>query len=128
VGDGELELARLLAPHLKRAVLISRLLEARTVATAAYASVLDGLSVAVLLLGPERRLFHANRAGEALLRTGDPLALRPGRLSGPAGVIHARGAALAAPRGATGPRPRHASGAQISVTRASGGTSPGMLR
>ena len=59
---------------------------------------LDGLSVAVLLVGSDLRLLHANRAGETLLRTGDPLGVRGGRLTGPAKLTAALAVALAAPR------------------------------
>ena len=84
-------------PHLKRALAISRLLDARAVERASFAAVLDGLSVAVLLVGPNLRLLHANRAGETLLRSADPLGLRAGRVTAPTGVAAALSAALAAP-------------------------------
>ena len=98
VGPAEVELARLFIPHLKRSVTISRLLEAHSLRSGTYARVLDGLSVAVLLVGSDLRLLHANRAGETLLRTGDPLGLRGGRLTGPAKLTAALAVALAAPR------------------------------
>ena len=93
----EVDLAGLLAPHLKRSLVISRLLDARAVERATFAAVLDGLSVAVLLVGPHLRLHHANRAGEAMLRTADPLGLRLGRVTAPNGVAAALQVALAAP-------------------------------
>lgn len=70
----EVDLAGLLAPHLKRSLVISRLLD-----------------------GPDLRLHHANRAGEAMLRTADPLGLRLGRVTAPNGVAAALQVALAAP-------------------------------
>lgn len=94
IGGEEVDLARLFVPHLKRALVISRLLEARTVERATFAAVLDGLAVAVLLVGPELRLLHANRAGEAMLRAGDPLGQRHGRLTAPNGLAAALRVAL----------------------------------
>lgn len=104
LGDEEIALADLLVPHLKRALSISRLLEARAVERGTFAAVLDGLSVAVLLVGADLRLLHANRAGEALLRTGDPLGLRDGRVAAPSGLAAALKVALATPRADIGRR------------------------
>jgi DNA-binding CsgD family transcriptional regulator len=97
VGAGELATARLFVPHLKRALVIGRLLEAQAVERATWRAVLDALSFAVLLVGLDLRLLHANRAGETLLRTADPLGLRAGRVSAPRSVAAALAAALAAP-------------------------------
>jgi DNA-binding CsgD family transcriptional regulator/PAS domain-containing protein len=104
IGDEEIDVARLFVPHLKRALTISRLLDARAVERASFAAVLDGLSVAVLLVGRDLRLMHANRAGETLLRTGDPLGLRAGRVTAPAALAAALDAALAAPLDGIGRR------------------------
>lgn len=104
VGEDELATARLLVPHLKRALVISRLLEAQAVERATWRAVLDALAVAVLLVGPDLRLLHANRAGEALLRAAHPLGLRHGRVTAPAGLAAALAAALAVPAGSIGRR------------------------
>lgn len=104
IGDDTVETARLFVPHLKRSLAISRLLEARAVERDSFAAVLDGLAVAVLLVGPDLRLLHANRAGEAMLRTDDPLGLRHGRITAPTGLAAALQAALAAPRDGIGRR------------------------
>ncbi|MBP7241982.1 helix-turn-helix transcriptional regulator [Amaricoccus sp.] len=98
IREAEVELARLLVPHLRRALVVSQLLEARLVERAAYHAVLDTLSVAVLLVGPDLGLVHANRAGETLLRTGDPLGVRHGRVSAPGGLAAALAVAVAAER------------------------------
>jgi DNA-binding CsgD family transcriptional regulator len=104
IGEREVSLARLYIPHLKRALTISRLLDAHRIERSTYREVLDALSVAVLLVASDLRLLHANRAGEALLRTSDPLGLRHGRLSAPAGLASALAVALAAPIGGIGRR------------------------
>ncbi|CAN7446593.1 MULTISPECIES: helix-turn-helix transcriptional regulator [unclassified Devosia] len=95
VGQTEMELANLFIPHLKRAVTISRLLEARAVESATYVAVLDRLSVAVLLVASDLRLIHANQAGEAMLRAARPFGLRAGRISGPPNLDAALLVALA---------------------------------
>ena len=45
IGDLEVEAASLLIPHLRRAVAISRLLDARSIATSTFESTLDALAV-----------------------------------------------------------------------------------
>ncbi|WP_299133138.1 helix-turn-helix transcriptional regulator [uncultured Amaricoccus sp.] len=104
IGEAEVALARLFVPHLKRALVISRLLEARAVERATFAAALDVLSVAVLLVTGDLRLIHANRAGETLLRARDPLGLCAGRVTAANGVDAALRAALAAPLGGIGRR------------------------
>lgn len=104
IGLREKAVARLFVPHVKRALVISRLLEARTIERGAYAATLDGLAVAVLLVGPGLRLLHANRAGEAMLRAADPLGLRAGKVTAPSGLAAALAVAVAAPRAGLGRR------------------------
>ena len=104
IGAAEVDLTALFIPHLKRALAISRLLDARAVERATFAAALDALSVAVLLVTPDLRLLHANRAGEATLRAGAPLGLRHGRLTAQNGLGAALAAALAVPVGGIGRR------------------------
>lgn len=104
IATDDVDFARLLVPHLKRALVISRLLEARALEAATFAAVLDGLAVAVLLVGPDLRLFHANRAGETMLRGGDPLGLSRGQVVARNGLEAALRVALAAPRDGLGRR------------------------
>jgi DNA-binding CsgD family transcriptional regulator len=91
IGDGQIATARLFVPHLKRAVTISRLLEAKTVKAATFESVLDGLTAGVMLVDADLRLVHANRAAETTLAAGDPLRLHAGAVTAANGM----GAALA---------------------------------
>jgi DNA-binding CsgD family transcriptional regulator len=69
-----------LGRHLRRALRMSRRLELLTVREAASHAALDRLPHGVLLLDGDGRLLHANRPGEALLRAGDALRCRDGRL------------------------------------------------
>lgn len=95
IGKNEIEQARLFIPHVTRAVTINHLLEARTLESATYEAVLDGLNVAVLLVARDLKLVYANLAGEMLLRSGRPLRLRSGRLSGPTSLTAALATAAA---------------------------------
>lgn len=96
VDERDLELIRLFAPHLKRAVTIGRLLEAQTIAAASFEAVLDGVGTPILLVDASMRLVHANSAGHAALEHGDPLHLRDGAVgSANLAVARALAAALA---------------------------------
>lgn len=78
--DNEIDLGKLLLPHLRRAIAISRLLDVKAVAAETFENVLDTLSAAVILVTSELELVHANRAADALLSRGDPIALRKNAL------------------------------------------------
>ena len=72
---------RLLAPHLRRAVLIGKVIEFKSAEAATFADAFDALSAAVLLISADGKIVHANRRALCLLETCDPLAARDGRLS-----------------------------------------------
>jgi DNA-binding CsgD family transcriptional regulator/PAS domain-containing protein len=80
IGSFEVEAIRLLAPHLRRAVLISRVLDARSMVAASFASALDTLANAVVLVDRNLRIVHANRAGGSILSVADPLSAVGGQL------------------------------------------------
>jgi len=81
VFDGAaLELGCLLLPHLRRAVTISKVLDARTIQRNRMADALDALQCGVMLIGDDGSLLHANRAAENMLRDGRLVRLRNGRL------------------------------------------------
>lgn len=65
-GNGEREIIGLVAPHVRRAVTLSRLLEQQVKDRAALTGVIDRLSCAVLLLNRKGKIIRANAAGEAL--------------------------------------------------------------
>jgi DNA-binding CsgD family transcriptional regulator len=85
----EISAARLLSPHLRRAVTINRLLDLKRVEAATFETTLNTLAVAVLLTDADLRVVHANAAAEAMLRAGDPIASRRGVLSAPAPIFAA---------------------------------------
>jgi PAS domain-containing protein len=70
VTEREMELARLLIPHLRRAVTISDVLDVRTIERVRMAEALDALRCAVVLTDARGSILHANRAAEEMLRDG----------------------------------------------------------
>lgn len=80
IDSHQIEAVRLLMPHFQRAVTISRVLDMQSIEEASFAAALDALSAPVLLVDAELKIVHANRAAEAMLRIGDPLASSDGTL------------------------------------------------
>jgi DNA-binding CsgD family transcriptional regulator len=85
----ELRRMRLLLPHLRRAVLISKALDLRTLQAAAFADAIDGLATGVFLVSPQGEVVHANASGEAMLAAGEPLKLVRGMLCATDGAVQA---------------------------------------
>ena len=81
IGEPEREGLRRLAPHLRRAITISRLLDAQTVATATFQAVFEVLPTPVLVTDGQLRVLYANAPARALLDRRDPLRLGDGRLA-----------------------------------------------
>jgi DNA-binding CsgD family transcriptional regulator len=78
VGQGifterEITLAKLLLPHVRRAVMISKVLDIRAIAGERTAEALDALRCAVVLTNEHGTILHANRAGERMLHEGGPI-------------------------------------------------------
>lgn len=74
---------RLLVPHVRRAVLIGRVIDFGKSEAAALADTLDGLAAGMFLVDRAGRLVHANAAGQAILSAGDYLRVVEGRLLAP---------------------------------------------
>lgn len=69
----EIELGKLLLPHLRRAVMISHVLDARAIEGARMADALDQLRCGVVLTDAEGGVLHANRPAEEMMRAGGPI-------------------------------------------------------
>lgn len=80
VGNGELDALRLLAPHFRRAIAISQMVDLQSIASANVASVLDGLSVGVVLVDELMALIRANPVAEDMLARKDPIKVANGRV------------------------------------------------
>jgi DNA-binding CsgD family transcriptional regulator len=70
----------LIVPHMRRAVLIGKVIGAGRAEAAAFIDVTDRLGVGIFLLDADVRIVHVNAAGHALLHAGDLLRRIGGRL------------------------------------------------
>lgn len=70
VNEGTRERMRLLAPHICRAVAISKVIELSRMESALLTGTLDSLGAGVFLLQENGRIAYANKAGHALLEDG----------------------------------------------------------
>ncbi|MBI1196567.1 MAG: helix-turn-helix transcriptional regulator [Phenylobacterium sp.] len=73
IGEPEREALRGLAPHLRRAVTISRLLDAQTVAAATFEAVVEATGAPILITDGQLNVLYANGPAQALLGRRDPL-------------------------------------------------------
>ncbi len=70
VDEGARQRIQLLAPHIRRAVLISKVVDFKRDEAEIFARTLDGLCAAVILVDARGRIVHANAAAGALLSDG----------------------------------------------------------
>jgi DNA-binding CsgD family transcriptional regulator/PAS domain-containing protein len=64
---------RLFAPHLRRAITISNLIDLADLEKVALSATLDHLAPAVVIVGIDARILHCNGAARELFRRGDPV-------------------------------------------------------
>jgi DNA-binding CsgD family transcriptional regulator/PAS domain-containing protein len=79
--DGARQRMRLIVPHIRRALLVSRLIATRTFEAETLAVAFDGLSSGVIVVDINADVIYANLAGHELLRAGDMLRINGGRLA-----------------------------------------------
>jgi DNA-binding CsgD family transcriptional regulator len=72
---------RLISPHVRRAVLIGRIIDLKTAEAATLADTLDGLAAAMFLVDADAHIVHANASGHAMLAAGDALRVSGNRLA-----------------------------------------------
>lgn len=80
VGDSEMTILRLIAPHIRRAVLISKVLEQQTIAAATFSLTLEAITAGVVIVDENLAVVHANAAADAMLGAGDPIRTHHGAL------------------------------------------------
>jgi DNA-binding CsgD family transcriptional regulator len=80
VDDHARRQMRLIAPHIRRAVLIGRMFEFKAAEVATFVDTFDGLGAGMFLVDAAGRLIHANAAGNAILDASDILNSVGGRL------------------------------------------------
>ncbi len=71
---------RLIAPHLRRAATISRVLERSVERAATFEAALDAAQAGAVLVRGNMEIVHANAAADAMLGSGDPIRSTDGRL------------------------------------------------
>jgi DNA-binding CsgD family transcriptional regulator len=87
VDDGARRRMRLIVPHIRRAVLVSRLIDLKSAEAAAFADTFDSLGGGICLVDAEGRIVHANVACRAILDAGDFLSGTGGRIGARDGNI-----------------------------------------
>lgn len=80
VDDEARRRMRLIVPHIRRAVLVGRLIDLKSAEAATFADTLDGLSAGICLFDASGRIVHANAACHLILAAGDPFSVTGGRL------------------------------------------------
>ena len=73
VDDETRHRMRLIVPHIRRAVMIARILDVKVAETETFADTLDGLEAGLYLVDEGGRIVHANAAGRAMLNACDIL-------------------------------------------------------
>jgi DNA-binding CsgD family transcriptional regulator len=81
VDDEALRRMSLIVPHVRRAIAIGKVIDLHKVEAAALADTLDGIAAAMILVGINGRIVHANVSGHALLAEGKILRGTGGTLS-----------------------------------------------
>jgi DNA-binding CsgD family transcriptional regulator/PAS domain-containing protein len=92
---------RLLAPHLRRAMLIGGMLDEGKYAVQLYRSLMDKISSGILILAEDGRLVFANVAADRLLSEGKNLSVRQNKIKATS-APHARGLDEALARACSG--------------------------
>jgi DNA-binding CsgD family transcriptional regulator len=73
--------ARLIAPHVRRSALIGRAIARNSLAAAAFAETLDGITTGITLVDGAGHIVHSNVAGQAMLSEANLLRSVRGRLA-----------------------------------------------
>jgi DNA-binding CsgD family transcriptional regulator len=79
-GDATRDRMRLIVPHLRRAVLISNMVDHGKEQAALFGDTLDGIAAGLFLVDANGRILHANASGRALLAQGVVLRAYGGKL------------------------------------------------
>jgi DNA-binding CsgD family transcriptional regulator len=81
VTDSEVSLLRLLAPHIRRAITISDMMDLKALEARALSATLDNFSVGVIIVTEDHCILHANDAARDMFAAGGPVCWVNGRLS-----------------------------------------------
>lgn len=81
IEDEQVSGLRVLAPHIRRAVIISNLFDMKTVEAATFSATVEALTAGVVLTDEDSRIVHTNAAATTMLAAGDPILARHGRIA-----------------------------------------------
>jgi DNA-binding CsgD family transcriptional regulator len=73
ITEREIRLGRMLSPHVRRAAIISDVIDLRTIESTAANGTLDMLRVGVVMTDHAGRIVHANGVAETMMRDGKPI-------------------------------------------------------
>ncbi len=90
VTESERDTFRLLAPHFRRSLLISGMLDEGKLQLQLYRQLLDRIGAGVLIVGQDARLVYANETADRLLSAGVSLTVRNNKVTA-ASIPHAKG-------------------------------------
>jgi DNA-binding CsgD family transcriptional regulator len=79
--EDDMQNLRLLAPHIRRSVTISRLLERSAEIADTFAAALEASRTAIVIVEGDLRIRFANASAETMLRAGDPVRRVAGQLA-----------------------------------------------
>jgi DNA-binding CsgD family transcriptional regulator len=80
VDEGTRRRMRLIVPHVRRAVLVAKLIDLKQAKAATLADTLDGLAAGLILVDANSHIVHANASGGGILAADDFLRSIGGRL------------------------------------------------
>jgi DNA-binding CsgD family transcriptional regulator len=83
ITDREVRLLQVLSPHLRRAVIISDLIDVKGIEAKALGYALDMVPAGVVLVAEDTEILHVNRTAERMLADAAPIASLDGRLTAP---------------------------------------------
>jgi DNA-binding CsgD family transcriptional regulator len=81
VNDETRRRVGLILPHMRRAVLIGKIIDLKTLEAASFADTLDGISAGMVLVDARGRIVHTNARGHAMLAKGSLLRAVGGKLA-----------------------------------------------
>jgi PAS domain-containing protein len=79
--EDDVNIVRLLVPHIRRAVAIIDILDAKRIEAHTLAATLDNFTAGILVVADQGRILHANSAARGMLSQRAPIASIDGRLS-----------------------------------------------
>lgn len=80
ITEREIRLMRLIAPHIRRAVTISGLIDVQGLRAGALDATLDALRTGVVIVARDGAILHANQSARRLLDKGDVLRAQAGKM------------------------------------------------